>query len=75
MEKQIRIAKTKGKSCTFNLAGLKITYDMEVNAFYIYLTDSKKVHRTIEIGEGGFPLLLIDLDKKGKPQGIEIIWH
>ena len=68
--KRTRIVKLKDKSCTINIVGLKITYDLEAEVFYIYLRDFKKVHRTIEPVHG----IIIDLDEKDRPLGIELIW-
>jgi len=47
---------------------MKIEYDKEVDALYIRLQE-KHVNRTVEIEEG----INIDLDKKGKLIGIEIL--
>ena len=47
---------------------MKIEYDKEVDALYIRLQE-KYVNRTVEIEEG----INIDLDKKGKLIGIEIL--
>jgi uncharacterized protein YuzE len=47
---------------------MKIEYDKEVDALYIRLQE-KYVNRTVEIEDG----INIDLDKKGKLIGIEIL--
>ena len=47
---------------------MKIEYDREIDAVYIYL-QQKEVTKTLEITEG----VNIDLDEKGKLIGIEII--
>ena len=57
--------------CTINIIGLRIEVDLEAKCFYFYLKEFKKAHRTIEPVEG----ILIDLDEKDKPLGIELIWH
>ena len=47
---------------------MKITYDKIADAMYIYLNKAK-VFKTVSITDR----LLIDLDKKGKILGIEIL--
>jgi len=47
---------------------LKIEYDKEVDALYIYLQE-KEVYKTKEIEEG----VNIDFDEEGKVIGLEII--
>jgi uncharacterized protein YuzE len=47
---------------------MKIEYDKEVDALYIYL-QQKQVAETIEIHEG----VNIDLDEEGKLIGVEIL--
>ena len=47
---------------------LKITYDKEADAMYIYLND-RKIKRTKEIAN----LVFIDVDLRNKPVGIEIL--
>jgi uncharacterized protein YuzE len=47
---------------------MKIEYDREVDALYIYL-QQKEVAKTVELTDG----VNIDLDERGKLIGIEII--
>lgn len=47
---------------------MKIEYDREVDAVYIYL-QNKEVTRTIEVQEG----ISIDLDDQGRLIGVEIL--
>lgn len=47
---------------------MKITYDKIADAMYIYLSKAK-VFRTIKMNE----TCLVDIDKKGKVLGIEIL--
>ncbi len=48
---------------------MKFEYDKEVDAAYIYLEDSVKSSRSVEIKED----IIFDLDKNGKIIGIEIL--
>ena len=47
---------------------MKIEYDREIDALYIYL-QQKEVAKTVELSDG----VNIDLDERGKLIGIEII--
>ncbi len=48
---------------------MKITYDKEVDAMYLYFQFGKKVARTVELAD----LLTADLDARGKVIGIEVL--
>ena len=48
--------------------GLKITYDKEADAMYIYLNE-RKIDHTKEVSN----LVFVDVDSKNKPVGIEIL--
>ncbi len=48
---------------------LKTTYDEQADAAYIYLNESAKVEKTVELSEG----FLVDLDKDKKIIGIELL--
>lgn len=48
---------------------MKITYDKEADAMYIYLSQGK-VFKTKKIKDG----LIADFDKKGNIRGIEILF-
>lgn len=48
---------------------MKITYDKEADAMYLYFQQGKKVARTVELAD----LLIADLDKQGKVVGVEVL--
>ena len=48
---------------------MKLTYDKEANAAYIYLKRFKKVSKTVPVSND----LLIDFGSKGEILGIEIL--
>lgn len=49
---------------------MKIEYDHDADALYVYLTSSKqKIAKTREIEDG----VMLDLNKKGEVLGIELI--
>ena len=48
---------------------MKLTYDKEANAAYIYLKRFKKVSKTVSVSND----LLIDFGSKGEILGIEIL--
>ena len=48
---------------------MRITYDKEADAMYLYFQSSKKVARTVELSD----LLIADLDKQGKVIGVEVL--
>ena len=48
--------------------GLKITYDKEADAMYIYLNE-RKIKRTKEVSN----LVFVDVDSKNQPVGVEIL--
>ena len=50
-------------------SNMKITYDKEADAMYLYLQSGKKVARTVELAD----LLTADLDARGKVIGIEVL--
>ena len=52
------------------LQRMKITYDVEADSVYISLT-TRKVERTMKVRKN--PNILIDVDRKGKAIGIEVI--
>ena len=48
---------------------MKITYDKEADAMYLYFQSGKKVARTVELAD----LPIADLDTRGKVVGIEVL--
>lgn len=48
---------------------MRVEYDSQANALYIYLQENRRVAQTREIEDG----LIVDLDKSGKVIGIEIL--
>ncbi len=49
---------------------MKIEYDKDVDAAYIYLTDSKiKSAKTVELNEN----IILDYDREGKIIGVEVL--
>lgn len=48
---------------------MRITYDKEADALYLYFQEGKKVARTAELAD----LLVADLDKQGKVIGVEVL--
>ena len=48
---------------------MKITYDKEANAAYLYFKKFRSVSKTLPITED----VIVDLDSKGKILGIEIL--
>lgn len=48
---------------------MKITYDKEADAMYLYFQQGKKVARTVELAD----LLVADLDRRGKVIGVEVL--
>ena len=48
---------------------MKVEYDQEADALYVTLGDGEIVARTVRIDAG----TLVDLDRLGRPMGIEII--
>lgn len=48
---------------------MKITYDKEADAMYLYFQNGKKIARTVELSN----LLIADLDRQGKVIGVEIL--
>ncbi len=49
---------------------MKITYDSDADAMYIYLDEEGKVNKTKEISKD----ILVDYDKDGKIIGIELLF-
>ena len=49
---------------------MKITYDADADAMYIYLDEKAKVEKTKEIDKD----MIIDYDSKGKIIGVELLF-
>jgi len=49
---------------------MKITYDSDADAMYIYLDENSEVDRTKQIDDN----TIIDIDKKGRTIGIELLF-
>jgi len=49
---------------------MRITYDPEAEAIYIYVKRGKRVPKTEELEDGIF----LDKNEKGEILGIEILW-
>ncbi len=49
---------------------MKITYDSDADAMYIYLDEEAKVDRTKEVDKD----VIVDYDNKGKIIGVELLF-
>jgi len=48
---------------------MRIQYDKQADAMYIYLREKGKIEKTVKVNEN----ILVDIDKKGNIVGIEIL--
>lgn len=55
---------------------MRMTHDPDAKALYVYLADDESalVLKTVLLSKEGEPMVNVDLDKNGKPVGVEVLY-